>query len=476
MATQKFSEFSATSFAAIKSALVNSSIYLVGVNENNDTNFKLVFTDLMPEASNVGSGAGLYKEITDLKNINLKSIVAGSSKLTVTANTNDVTLDVAPSNITITDLDGTLSLAKGGTGAALTDPGADRILFWDDSAGAITWLTVGDNLSLTATTLSADTQSPLTTKGDIFVYGSADARLPIGTNGYALIANSATSTGLEWQSITTTDEKLKVDAAATAGYLGVAAGDGILRTNGSISWSDGGDYVTLSVAEANLDMSNMDNTTAKFVSADAVSETIQMGGETLAHTEAAPSVGSNNSTGLTFLSNNTMEYVNDISDANKGVFDMVISRAQAGASQDKGARMLFERNEATIASGDVLGEVWFSSNDSAARDTEDGAAGIQGIAVANHDASNRGGYLNFMVRPGTSAPSTSATSILTLNASDTLEAVFAGTIQTSGTSITAAPWELGSFRSGETLGGTTGTIEIEVNGTVYYISAGTTSA
>lgn len=48
-----------------------------------------------------------------------------------------------------------VSLADGGTGASLTDPGADRILFWDDSAGAVTWLTVGSNLSITGTTINA---------------------------------------------------------------------------------------------------------------------------------------------------------------------------------------------------------------------------------------------------------------------------------------------------------------------------------
>lgn len=39
--------------------------------------------------------------------------------------------------------------------AALTDPGGDRILFWDDSAGQFTWLTVGSNLTVVGTTISA---------------------------------------------------------------------------------------------------------------------------------------------------------------------------------------------------------------------------------------------------------------------------------------------------------------------------------
>lgn len=48
-----------------------------------------------------------------------------------------------------------LSLANGGTGASLTDPNADRLMFWDDSAGAVDWLTLGTNLSITGTTINA---------------------------------------------------------------------------------------------------------------------------------------------------------------------------------------------------------------------------------------------------------------------------------------------------------------------------------
>lgn len=56
---------------------------------------------------------------------------------------------------------GTLSLS--GTTLALShlgleslvDPNADRILFWDDSAGAAAWLSLGSGLSLSGTTLSA---------------------------------------------------------------------------------------------------------------------------------------------------------------------------------------------------------------------------------------------------------------------------------------------------------------------------------
>jgi hypothetical protein len=48
-----------------------------------------------------------------------------------------------------------VALADGGTGASLADPNADRIMFWDDSAGTMTWLSPGSNLSITGTTLNA---------------------------------------------------------------------------------------------------------------------------------------------------------------------------------------------------------------------------------------------------------------------------------------------------------------------------------
>lgn len=50
---------------------------------------------------------------------------------------------------------GTLALANGGTGAVLVDPNADRIMFWDDSAGQVTWLTAGSGLTITTTTITA---------------------------------------------------------------------------------------------------------------------------------------------------------------------------------------------------------------------------------------------------------------------------------------------------------------------------------
>lgn len=47
-----------------------------------------------------------------------------------------------------------VSLASGGTGASLSDPGADRVMFWDDSAGAVTWLSAGTGLAISGTDIT----------------------------------------------------------------------------------------------------------------------------------------------------------------------------------------------------------------------------------------------------------------------------------------------------------------------------------
>ena len=48
-------------------------------------------------------------------------------------------------------------------------------------------------------TISASTDaSPLTTKGDLFTFDTGDARLPIGTDGQTIVADSGESLGIKW--------------------------------------------------------------------------------------------------------------------------------------------------------------------------------------------------------------------------------------------------------------------------------------
>ena len=51
---------------------------------------------------------------------------------------------------------------------------------------------------LGSTTPSLASPSPVTTKGDIYVYSNQNDRLPASTNGSVLISDSTTNTGLRW--------------------------------------------------------------------------------------------------------------------------------------------------------------------------------------------------------------------------------------------------------------------------------------
>ena len=100
-----------------------------------------------------------------------------------------------------------IGLSLGGTNAALADPNADRILFWDDSASAFTFLTAGTGLDLTGTTLTVADNSITGAKialgsdaaGDIMYHNGTDyIRLPKGTADQVLTMNDgATAPGWE---------------------------------------------------------------------------------------------------------------------------------------------------------------------------------------------------------------------------------------------------------------------------------------
>jgi len=68
--------------------------------------------------------------------------------------------------------------------------------------------------------------SPLTTKGDLYTYDTADARLPVGTNGQVLTANSAQATGLEW--VTPSSSSTLAVSTKSANYTMTNADDVIL--------------------------------------------------------------------------------------------------------------------------------------------------------------------------------------------------------------------------------------------------------
>lgn len=62
-----------------------------------------------------------------------------------------------------------------------------------------------DTTVLNYAQVGAGPANPLTTKGDLFGYDTENNRVPVGTNGQVLTANSAVALGLEWQTPTDGD-------------------------------------------------------------------------------------------------------------------------------------------------------------------------------------------------------------------------------------------------------------------------------
>ena len=111
-------------------------------------------------------------------------------------NTGDVTLAASVADV----------LSISGQELQADDPGADRLVFWDDSAGKLTHLTLGTNLSITGTTLDA-------------AGGSTD----LGYTASTRLLTSSTGADVTLPLATTSDPGLMA-AADKAKLDGVAAG------------------------------------------------------------------------------------------------------------------------------------------------------------------------------------------------------------------------------------------------------------
>jgi hypothetical protein len=188
------------------------------------------------------------------------SVPSGKSMLLYDNGTDVVDAITHLSSLT---LGSALPLGSGGTGAALTDPNADRILFWDDSATSVAFLEAGSGLSISGTTLSATFATPLAVVGD--ATGGAEIRLPEDTdNGSNYVAIKAPNAVTSNRTVNLPDADTNVpiasqqltfsgptaartytlpDATTSLGYINIPQSGSAKTTAYILATSDVGEFI-----------------------------------------------------------------------------------------------------------------------------------------------------------------------------------------------------------------------------------------
>lgn len=137
--------------------------------------------------------------------------------------------------------------------AALGDPGADRILFWDETSNAFAYLTVGSGLTITGTEITASGSTGATTALDNLASVAINTSLISDTNN----TDDIGSTGIRWKKGWFVDMEITNLPTINGGTLATALSLGTMAAETATN------YIAKSLFDANTILyATSDNTPA----------------------------------------------------------------------------------------------------------------------------------------------------------------------------------------------------------------------
>lgn len=220
---------------------------------------------LFPKSSSANSALGDLEALSTNNKLNFHNGTTSSPVVTEdhTATLTNKTVDASSntiSNLTNTNLSGSAAISNanlasmaantvkgnntggGSTPLDLTVAQTQTLLSIPTSSSPLALNAGGTGTSAASSNAAFNTLSPLTTKGDIVGYSTVNARVPIGSNGQVLTADSAQALGLKWaaagdvssNTATSVDSEIVLFNGTSGKSIKRATGTGVVHTTSGV--------------------------------------------------------------------------------------------------------------------------------------------------------------------------------------------------------------------------------------------------
>ena len=189
---------SAIDISANTNLAVSAPIILTGDTLSIDD---IPFSALHADAVQISSESFADNDTTLMTSASIQDKILSYGYSTTTGTVTSVATGTGLTGGAVTST-GTISLSHLGL-ESLADPDADRIMFWDDDAGALKWLTAGSNLSISGTSMTATNTNQLTT---FSIRDDDDDAKVVAQDKFIKFVSATGTAGTNWSGAGTTGD------------------------------------------------------------------------------------------------------------------------------------------------------------------------------------------------------------------------------------------------------------------------------